>query len=360
MYDVAHLAAKAACLRAAAEPFAVATVVRTDGSTYRQLGARMLILEDGSTLGLISGGCLEEEIAREAELVMASGTAVLRSYGLEDTENIAGFGTGCNGRVDVLITCGGEALAQLETPLAQRTAGVLAQCFGGSMPLGRFHWFDGAYNSTTDHSQDDPFPDPVRQAVSTVLGSQRSKVMQLPGLDILIEYVQPPVRLVICGSGPDVQPLVHLAKVLGWPVVVVSHRPVTRLEAQFPEASEHVFLMHASQIRRHVALDSRTAVVIMNHHLERDRMMLAQLLNSEAGYLGILGPRARTDELMAEARHHGAHADALDRVFGPAGLDTGAETPEEIALAICTEILTAMNGRKGRFLRDGKGAIHAW
>ena len=319
----------------------------------------MLILDDGSTFGLISGGCLEEEIACEAQRVLASGSAVLRSYGLEDTENLLGFGTGCNGRVDVLITGDGESLVCIEGAMEKRMAGVMVQVIGGKSPLGQFSWYDGSSEPAADRQLGDPFPQQVRLKAAAVMQSRRTSVIQLPEMEVLVEYVQPPIRLVICGSGPDVQPLVRVANVLGWPVVVVGHQPVAKLKKRFPKASKHVFLMHASELTRYVSLDVRSAVVIMNHNLDRDRATLASALDSEAGYIGLLGPRARNAKLKAEAFPSEQPENAFGRVFGPAGLDTGAETPAEIALAICSEIQTAMNGRTGTFLRDGTGAIHA-
>src|SRR5215213_4466934 len=143
---------------------------------------------------------------------------------------------------------------------------------------------------------------------------------------VAFELVVPTVRLVICGSGADAQPVARLAQGLGWSVVVVDHRPVALAHAErFPGATV-VECASAAEVSKSVALDERTAAVVMSHHYGRDTDYLDALLASEVGYIGLLGPRSRRDRMIAELAERGRRFEASNvegRLFGPIGLDVG-------------------------------------
>jgi len=273
----------------------LATVVGVDGSTYRGAGARMVVRADGSTTGAVSGGCLEADIVARAGEVLAAGRPELAHYDTRSDDGVLGLGMGCQGVIDV----------QLE-PLTGR-----------------------ALSAEIDR-----------------LGELRARSA---------------VRLLVCGGGADAIPVVRLAAMTGWLVTVVDHRPSFATAERFPDA-ERVFRLDASQgdgmLASVVRLDEFAAAVVMGHAATYDRARLHELLGA-AGlrYLGVLGPRRRTMELLEGAT--GVAPGVLPpNVFAPVGLDIGAETPEEIALAIVSECAAVLAGRSPSSLRDRAGPIH--
>lgn len=352
MSDFAFLLNEAERLKAAGQSFAVGTVVNIAGSTYRQAGGRMLVREDLSTWGLISGGCLEEEIAREAESVLQTGRPALRSYDMTGPDDQLGFNTGCNGAVDVLITRGSEALVHLKASMEERTTGVLIQVVAGKDTPGSAQWIIAG---NLDALKGDAI---LLNGVRKALQQRQTIYLDQPHRALMLEYVQPPVSLLVFGTGTDVDPLLRMAAMLGWMVTLVGRRPQPWLEKRFPSAHRHLFLMHPESVQQHITVDERTAAVIMNHNLDRDRTLAQELLRSVIPYIGLLGPRARCLEIVQAAQTSGIETAALDRLYGPAGLDTGAETPDEIALSIMAEILSVTNNRPATRLREGSGPIH--
>lgn len=353
MSDIAFLLKEAEALEAANRTFAVGTVVKIEGSTYRQAGGRMLIRDDLSTWGLISGGCLEEEIAREAEAVLKTGRPVLRSYDMIGPDDQLGFNTGCNGIVDVLITRGSGALTHLRSSMKDRDTGVLIQTISGEDSPGAVRWVaaDNVHVLSDDAT--------LLSAVNETLRLQQTMRLEQPQRTLMLEHVQPPLSLLVFGTGADVHPLVRLGAMLGWEVTLIGRRPQPWLQEHFPAAHHHAFLMHPESVLEHIQADDRTTAVIMNHNLDRDRILAQELLRSPIAYIGLLGPRARCREIVEAALAAGIPSAALDRLYGPAGLDTGAESPVEIALSIVAEILSVTNSRPATRLRDGVGPIHA-
>jgi xanthine dehydrogenase accessory factor len=177
--------------------------------------------------------------------------------------------------------------------------------------------------------------------------------------EILIEVVRPPPRLLVFGAGPDAVPVVRIAYELGWEVVVVDWRPAYARRESFPEASD-VVLCEAEQVGEHVDVDGTSAALVMTHHYLHDRSLLRFLLPSAVRFIGILGPRKRTESLLGDLEEEGLSfsRDQLERLHGPAGLDIGAESPEQIALALLAEIQAVLAGRSGGWLCLRKGPIH--
>ena len=352
MSDISFLLAEVDRLRDAGQSFAVGTVVYIGGSTYRRAGGRMLVREDLSTWGLISGGCLEEEIAREAEHVLPTGQPALRTYDMTGPDDVLGFNTGCNGTVEVLITRDSAALKHLRASMQHRLTGVLVQSIDGPDPEGTAIWVEA---NDVQALADDPA---LFKAVGDVLETRQSVTLNLPERRLLLEYLQPPVHLVVFGTGADVYPLLEIGRTLGWKITVVGRHAQDWLKNRFSQAHDHVFLMHPESVLDVVRSDARTAAVVMNHNLDRDRVMVRELLQSSAAYIGLLGPRDRCREISEAALANCVEPSHLDRLYGPAGLDTGADSPEEIALSIATEILAVLNNRPASRLREGSGPIH--
>lgn len=372
MKELRSILAEAARQREAGRPFALATVVKIDGSAYRQPGARMLVTGKGTTTGTISGGCLEGEVAQRALDVIEDGQPQVLPFDLSDDDLIMGYGMGCDGRVHVLIEpafpgdgpAEGDPLAFLAESMSERVVGVLATIIGpsGSERLGRRLFVVGqravgdlARPALRDALQ--PDAEAVRRN-----GRQAVHTYRVEGeeLEVFLELVRPPVQMVVLGTEHDARPVVRLARELGWLVTLVGRKPVGELTERFPLADRHVFLMHPEEVAQKVALDARTAAVVMNHNYARDKALVGALLASPVAYVGALGAAERNARIAEELRAERSDLadEQLGRLHGPMGLDIGSETPQEIALAAVAEAQAVLHGRVGGKLRAREGRIH--
>jgi xanthine dehydrogenase accessory factor len=188
----------------------------------------------------------------------------------------------------------------------------------------------------------------------------RSLATRSGAVRVFVEVIEPPHRLVVCGAGHDAIPVVASAAVLGWKVIVVDDREAFLDARRFPSAAGFVRVEHGAESARAAGLDRRTFVIVMSHNYLRDKEYLRSLVGSDVAYIGMLGPRARTDRLLSELRGEGVQpsAEDLDKIHGPAGLDLGSEGPQEVAAAIVGEMLAVRNGRSGGHLRERTGPIH--
>jgi xanthine/CO dehydrogenase XdhC/CoxF family maturation factor len=347
-------------LREAGEAGVLASAVHTEGSTYRRPGARMLALPDDRTIGLISGGCLEGDLLEHSRSVRESGEPRIVRYDMRPEEDILwGLGLGCSGMVDVLLErVDAEAAGPLDLLaecIRERKAGALATALGGGAPLAT-RWAlhpDGRFRGATSGA------DEIEAAARRAAADGCGELLAGEAGRILIEVVQPPTRLVVFGAGPDAVPVVRIAAELGWEVEVVDWRPAYARSESFPQAAA-VVLCEAEHIGEKVDLDGATAALVMTHHYLRDRSLLRCLLPSAAPFIGILGPRRRTEALLSELEEEGFSVTAgqRERLHGPAGLDIGAESPEQIALALVAEVQAVLAGRRGGWLREREGPIH--
>jgi len=340
-------------LAARGEEGVLATVVRVEGSTYRRPGARLLIGRDGTWVGGVSGGCLEGDLVRKAWWRTAHGAAVVAYDSTADDDTIWQLGLGCNGIVHVLLERIGpgrpDPLAFVRRSVDERTGGVLATVVRAEpvtgLVIGQRFAFAG------DGESDGP--DPMRAAAADCLERDRSRtvVVEIGGgeAEVFSEVVRPPVRLVVFGAGFDAVPLVAAGRALGWHAVVAHRRPRS-IRADEVIAADPITA--CDRLR----LDGRTAAVVMNHHYPDDTAALAALLRSPVRYVGVLGPRARMERMLAEIGE--TELDHLDRLYAPVGLDIGADAPEEIAAAIVGQIVAVFADRAGGHLRDRPGPIH--
>jgi xanthine/CO dehydrogenase XdhC/CoxF family maturation factor len=355
-------------LAARGERMALATIVAVRGSTYRRPGARLLVPEEGAPVGNLSGGCLEGDVADMARLVMQEGTARLAAWDLTaDDDAVWGLGLGCNGAIEVFIEPADRATEVVgalraalddERPICLVTV-VESEEPEAVAPGARLVVHaDGRVGGTLGT------PDIDGEATATaheLLAAERSEVRTFAhGVRAFVEVLEPPVRLLVCGAGHDAVPLVRAAAGLGWSPIVVDDREALLTPARFPESSGFVRLDDPERIAKEAPLDERTCVVVMTHNFLRDKAYLRGLASTPVAYLGMLGPGARTQRMLMELEEEGvALADAVrDRMHGPAGLDLGAEGPEEIAQAIVAEIVAVRRGRAGGFLKRRPGPIH--
>ncbi|KAB8317359.1 XdhC family protein [Tolypothrix campylonemoides VB511288] len=346
---------------------ALATVVKVKGSTYRRPGARMLMSQDGCMTGSISGGCLESDVFEHAKQVMASGEPTLVKYDPEVAEEIIwALGLGCNGAVHVLIERLDKQLTFITECLSNRHSGVLATvfCVEGQLQakVGNQLMLYPDQNITNEIT-DSILSQAVILDAQLVLQHQKSKVKvyNLPAgrAEVLIEFIQPPTPLLIFGAGQDAIPVVHFAKELGWHVTVVDHRPTYLTPEKFPHA-DSLILTSAEAAYKHILLEDSTVAIVMTHNYFHDRELLKMLLPSAVRYIGVLGPKRRTAELLEDLHSEGIvyTQEQLSRLYAPVGIDIGADTPVEIALSIVAEIQAVLTKRAGGFLRDRIGPIH--
>lgn len=285
--------------------WALATLVQTEGSTYRKPGARLLVDSDGGTLGVLSGGCLEEEIGRHGRTVIGDGRPVLLPF---DTKRLYG----CDGQLKILIEPipaagqNGNLITDIGRLLSNRDVCRIRTCFEGDALGSELLTFDA------------------------LVAERRG---------ILIDTVPLPVRLLLFGTGPEIEPITQLAGNLGWVVERFNH---------------------PSELSEDFRPDGQTAAIVMTHNFGRDLLALDRLLPLQLRYVGLLGPRKRHAELLARlSEYRPLDFDAgVRNLFAPTGLDIGSEAPEEIALSIMSEVAAVLSDRCGGFLRERKSDIH--
>jgi len=366
--EIADVLTAIESLSAKGERMALATIVAVRGSTYRRPGARLLMPEDGAPIGNISGGCLEGDVADMARLVMKEGTARLAGWDLTaDDDAVWGLGLGCNGAIEVFIEPAeraAEVAHALRTALEEETPICLVTVLESEAeelvePGARIVVRpDGTVEGSLGHADVDA---EAIVAAHGQLAAERSEIHTfLHGVRAFVEVLEPPLRLLVCGAGHDAVPLTRAAAGLGWNPIVVDDRPGFLTHDRFPDAAGFVQVEEPIQVTEAAPIDGRTYAVVMTHNFLRDKEYLRALLRSPVGYLGMLGPAARTQRLLMELADDGIEITDADheRIHGPAGLDLGAEGPEEIAQAIVAEIVAAKRGREGGFLKRRPGPIH--
>jgi xanthine dehydrogenase accessory factor len=365
--EIGDVLAAIEALAARGERMALATIVAVRGSTYRRPGARLLVPEEGSPVGNISGGCLEGDVADMARVVMDEGRARLAGWDLTaDDDAVWGLGLGCNGAIEVFIEPAeraAEVAGALRTALEEeRPISVVTVVESSRVGIEPGARLVVRPDGTSDGSLGEASMDAVAvDAATALLREERSEVRALEeGVRAFVEVLDPPLRLIVCGAGHDAIPLVRAASVLGWNLTVVDDRPAFLTRDRFPEASRFVAVDEPEDAAKAAAVDERTFAVVMTHNFIRDKGYVRSLLGSPAAYIGMLGPGARTERLLMELRDEGVEIAGGDRerIHGPAGLDLGGEGPEEIAQAIIAEIVAVKRQRAGGFLRDRPGPIH--
>ncbi len=311
------------------------TLVRVEGSSYRRVGARMLIAANGEYAGAISGGCLEAEVVRKAQWMVRSGAVVERYSTLFDDTAEIPYGLGCGGTVDLLLEPAGTAeFAALMEALAASLRGevrhIVTQLPARGQPLRR--------------AVGEPAADRVLQGTASSLGEFAE------GAEIFDEWLEPPQRLFCFGAGDDAQPMVRLAALLGWSVVVVDGRAQWAKAERFPEAERIVCGTSLDELRLDgLRIGERDAVVVMTHSYEQDRAWLTALLPLGPRYLGLLGARHRSALLVSEVAVQlgWSVGRVCEGLLAPVGLDLGGDGAEAIALAVVAEIQACCEGKLG-------------
>jgi len=322
-----------ALLRNSAGPFALATLVKVEGSSYRTVGARLILSSDGKSAGSISGGCLEDDVRVHASAVLASGRAESIVYDTTSENDLVwGVGLGCHGIARILVE-------RLESGPAW--AAVLQSNLDALRPTDIVVVW-----SAMEAEQ---------------LGTRLANAVppKLPETGIFRQTIAAPVRIVVCGAGDDAIPLAGLAKNLGWHVTVCDSRSAYATAQRFAMA-DRIVVAPPGEIGSHIGDDPQTAVVVMTHHYLHDVPLLKSFLPRPLAYLGLLGPRMRAEKILEDLVAQGIAVTAQQReqLRAPVGLDLGSDNPEEVALSIVAEIRSVLAGRDARPLRDRRRPIH--
>lgn len=359
--ETAEILSRLAELTAAGERAALATVVHIVGSAYRRPGAKLLIEETGSTLGSVSGGCLEADVREVAEAVIETGRPSLRHYRSGTDEDVVwGLGLGCSGLVDVFVQPATvDPLAALSGRLQELLAGdspfALATVVDGGEDLGATLVVgpEGTVYGSLGSADVDRLA--VEQARS-LMPTSRSGMQTIAGRGVFVEVLPPPPHLVVCGAGDDARPLVAYAADAGFRVTLVDHRPALLEPAWFPQVSR-LLVARPEELAIALPRAARSLAVVKTHSLTHDREWVRRLLAAGLPYVGVLGPRQRTETILRDV---GAENPAdTERVFGPVGLDLGADGPRQVALAVIAELLAFTAQREPRHLCERREAIHA-
>ena len=350
----------------------LATVVDVRGSGYRLPGARMLMLENGDTVGIVSGGCLEADVLDRAKKVLKSGRAEVFTYDTTNDENsVFSLNMGCRGVIRILLEPVGRNDRLLETLRmigVERQRQIIATLISADSEVnvqigGRvFSKGSGALEFENlpavlhNHAE-------IRENCNAFFSTGQHydfRTFELPqgSFEFAFESIEPPLSLLLFGAGADAVPLARIVSELGWQVSVFDHRPAYLTAERFPTAKG--LLPRGLDIPLTFDSDTGTAAIIMTHNYERDTEILPLLLKSDVFYIGALGPKRRTEQLLGELAASGENftGQQLAKLYAPAGLDIGADTPEAIALSIIAEIQSVMKDREGGHLRDRKGSIY--
>lgn len=341
---------------------ALATVVHVEDSSYRRSGARMLITEDGRWTGGISGGCLEGDTLKKAQQAIRENKSITIRYDTrEDDSDQIGIGLGCNGLIDVLICPIHEGtdnqIEKLRGCLDSRISRVLITTVSGANVTENI----GSlliYRDVKDLASCCDTEKEVRQVqecVNAVRISKRSQTLMIgiasDNKKLFIEYLPPAVHLIIFGSNYDVHPLTAIAKLIGWKVTIVAN-PL-KISKELYDLSDAI----VSSKKSLPNIDAYTAALLMSHDYASDMRHLERLATTPIRYIGLLGPRVRGERLLAELNDKKIRYQK-DVMHAPIGLDTGATTPEEIAISMIAEIRTHFSGRSGGMLRDRADKIN--
>lgn len=353
-------------IKSGGHPAALATLVRLEGSSYRRMGARMLVFDDGQFVGGISGGCLEGDALLRAQKTIIQQKASIVTYDTTRTDgHQIGIGLGCNGIIDVLFSpllpdVLHNPVAILSGIVENRQPAVMVTITRDNKRkelLGKSYLYSRPVEFLKDFLISE-----IAQAVLADIQTclhRKNSLSSHYGADqetsVFIEFIAPQIHLVIYGGHHDVISMVKVADELGWKTTVVMN---------LLKADKNLFALAGKLQDRHdpdqPISDEYCAAILMSHDYKTDYENLERLLGCPAFYIGILGPRSRTEKMYAKFAESGIQPAKTDieKIFSPAGLDIGAATPEEIALSIAAEISTRASGRKGMHLRERKGTIY--
>jgi len=316
----------------------IATVVDLDGSSYRKPGVQMLLTENNQMIGAVSGGCVEKEVLQQAALVFKTGIPKMMTYD-------GRYRLGCEGILFILIEPFHPEAAMLE---------AFENCLEKRDSFAIHSYFS---NEVGQHKD-------LVSVIEFVNGDKFSFrknngiTIDTSALKIFSQTLKPSLNLIIIGAEHDAVQLSQAASFLGWDVTVVAGISEAKTIQDFPGAKK--MICQDPEFLNLDAVNQQTAVVVMTHSYVKDLTYLLALKDTSPSYIGLLGPIKRRNQLLNEfiERYPAVQETFLDLIHGPAGLNIGGETPQEIAISICAEILTVIRNYQPKSLRDKKGSIH--
>jgi len=314
----------------------LASVVDLDGSSYRRPGVRMLILENGKMIGAVSGGCVEKEILLQSETVFKTGVSKMMTYD-------GRYRLGCEGVLYILI--------EVFQPNK-----AFVNAFFNCIKHRYIFQIQSNYLK--------------KEGIFKGLGSQviiENKAFNISKTSLktdsksLLTFKQdmpPSFKLVIIGAEHDTVQLCKLAKHTGWEVTIIAGVSESKSIEAFSGANE--FFAISAENMDVSGIDTETAIVLMTHNFANDLRYLVALKDTNPAYIGLLGPARRRDDLLSQFMEYcpEVNLDFLDRIHGPAGLNIGAETPQEISISVVSEILSVIRKQEPISLSKKTGRIH--
>ncbi len=344
---------------------ALATVVKVEESSYRRIGARMLVSSKGLFVGGISGGCLEGNALKKAQMAIHKKAVSKVVYDtLEEEDHQIGIGLGCNGRIEILFSPINLADTNNSIELLRQTIEADRPAILLKIIASTDRSLLGVNQLLVDDYQEASIGGinvlDLASAIDATLERKKPKVFHFENaagekIELLSEYLRPETRLVIIGNNYDVNALIGVANELGWQVSVVGKKGKV-----LKSIADKVEKIYDYSEASNIPIDEYTAVILMTHDYRRDLQMLPFFIRKDLPYLGMLGPRKRFEKLNEELREK-VHCDDLKNIahiHGPVGLDIGAESPEEISLSIAAEIVSIFRKRDARPLKFRTGTIH--
>lgn len=347
---------------------ALATVVQVDGSAYRRPGARMLVTQEGNLTGAISGGCLEGDALRKAQAVIFQQKSRVVTYDTTDEDDQKfGVGLGCNGIIHVLIEPIDfhnfeNPVELIKKALSDRETSLLLTLFSvpnsKSEQIGTIYLKKGSQDFGSLSKVHADFRQELEKEITEFDSPQNliQAYSEYQQLSVFFEVIKPPTRILLFGAGNDTIPVAKLAEILGFELILVDGRKNLATAARFPQAKQ-IIQGPAEEVIEQIETDLNTVALLMTHNFEYEVIVLEKLLSSMIPYIGVLGPKRKTEKLIQRLDGKGIQVFS-DNIFAPVGIEIGAETSEEIALSILAEIKAVLNRKQPIFLRDKQGPIH--
>ena len=351
---------------------ALATLVHLNGSSYRRPGARMIVDEEGQLTGAISGGCLEGDALRKAVFCIHTQTPKLVVYDTSDEEDATiGIQLGCSGIIQVLFEPIDETdplnpIELLKKAIQKRQNTVLVTLYAPKIKKGDIVGTSILLEESGEFHNNSSFqfvPEPLMQEIKETLTIKKSSFKSYQQNDntfnAFLSFISPPISLVIVGAGNDAIPLQSIAETLGWEVTIVDGRHTYAKIERFSSACQ-IIVSKPEKVLQQIPIDEKTVFVLMTHNYNYDYAILKALLGKNIPYIGALGPKKKLDNMITDLKAENIFLNERQKniLYGPVGLEIGAETPAEIALSITAEIMSVMNNKKGGSLRNLVTEIH--
>ena len=351
---------------------ALATLVHLNGSSYRRPGARMIVDEEGQLTGAISGGCLEGDALRKAVFCIHTQIPKLVVYDTSDEEDATiGIQLGCSGIIQVLFEPIDEndplnPIELLKKAVHKRQNTVLVTLYAPQIKKGDTVGTSMLLEDTGEFHNNSSFqlvPETLMQDIIETLTIKKSSFKSYNLNDhtfnAFLSFISPSISLVIIGAGNDAIPLQSIAETLGWEVTIVDGRHTYAKIERFSSACQ-VIVSKPEKVLQQIPIDEKTVFVLMTHNYNYDYSILKALLDKNVTYIGALGPKKKLDNMITDLKAENIFLNERQKniLYGPVGLELGAETPAEIALSITAEIMSVMHNKKGGSLRNLLTEIH--